>query len=84
MEKKIIDYIVVLLKKKINTKNVIYSDLKKINYSNSQILDSLETLKFHLNLEKKFKIRFSPKDLISKDIKTFGGIARIIIKKLKK
>jgi acyl carrier protein len=83
MQKKyIIKYILENLKKKRNFKEIDNLQIEKFDYFDAKILDSLEILKFHMNLEKKFKIRFNSKDLTSKKIKTVGGISDIILKRL--
>ena len=83
MQKKyIIKYILKILKKKRNFKEIDNLQIEKFDYFDAKILDSLEILKFHMNLEKKFKIRFNSKDLTSKKITTVGGISDIILKRL--
>lgn len=79
----IIDYIVKNLSKKKIFQSIHRKQEPKFNYVDSKILDSLELLKFHMNLEKKFKIKFSTKDITSEKIKTIDGLAVIILKKLK-
>ena len=77
----IIKYILKILKKR-NFKEIDNLQIEKFDYFEAKILDSLEILKFHMNLEKKFKIRFTSKDLTSKKIKTVVGISDIILKRL--
>ena len=72
------------MKIKKNFRETDKTKIEKFDYLSSNTLDSLELLKFHMSLEKKFKVRFSALDLTSKKIKTIGGISEIILKKLKK
>ena len=56
MQKKyIIKYILKILKKK-NFKEIDNLQFEKFDYFDAKILDSLEILKFHMNLEKSSKL----------------------------
>ena len=63
-----------------NTKNL---DINVFNFVSSGHLDSFELLKFHMLVEKKFKITLNAKDASSKKSSTIGGLASIIYKKIK-
>tara|TARA_Y100001970_G_scaffold275361_1_gene376487 strand:- start:632 stop:886 length:255 start_codon:yes stop_codon:yes gene_type:complete len=79
---KITDYIFLLLNK---IRPLKIKKLKKSNdfdYFDSGHLDSFEFIKFNMQLEHKFKIKFSPKELTSKKYKTISGLTDIIYKKL--
>ena len=58
IKKNIIDYIVKSLSKKKTFFKIYKKQDNSFNYVDSKILDSLELLKFHMSLEKKFKLKF--------------------------
>ena len=68
-------------KKKISKK--IKKNIHNFNFIDSGFLDSIEIFLFIIKIEKKFKIKFTNKDITSKKIKTVSGITDIIIKKIK-
>lgn len=79
---KITDYIFFLLNK---VRPLKIKKLKKnedFEYFDSGHLDSFEFIKFNMQLEQKFKIKISPKELTSKKYKTVNGLTDIIYKKL--
>jgi len=80
MEKKIKDYIIKLLNKKKKIKNK--ENIDNFDFISSKHLDSIELLKFNMELENKFKIEFSDKDLISKNFSRVSGLVNIIKKKV--
>tara|TARA_B110000459_G_C16191752_1_gene308278 strand:- start:91 stop:345 length:255 start_codon:yes stop_codon:yes gene_type:complete len=82
IKKNIIDYIVKSLSKKKTFFTIYKKQDNSFNYVDSKILDSLELLKFHMSLEKKFKLKFSTSEITSEKIKTIEGLAVIIFKKL--
>ena len=62
-------------------KNLIKNN-EDFNFFDSGHLDSLEILKFNMQLEKKFNIKLSPKEITSEKYKTVNGLTSIINKKL--
>mgnify|MGYP002012601567 CR=1 FL=1 len=70
----------------LNKLRPINKDIKKnfneFNFFDSGHLDSFEILKFNLLLEKKFKIKLSPKEITSERYKTIIGLTNIIYRKL--
>ena len=57
-------------------------NIDKFDFIDSGHLDSIEILKFNLEIEKKFKIRFKPIETTLKSYKTVEGLTSIIYKKL--
>jgi len=57
-------------------------NIDKFNFIDSGHLDSLEMLKFNLEIEKKFKIKIKPIETTLKNYKTIAGLTSIILKKL--
>lgn len=64
-------------------KNIKNLDINIFNFVSSGHLDSFELLKFHMLVEKKFKITLTSKDSTSKKSNTIVGLASIIYKKIK-
>ena len=79
---KITDYIFLVLNNIRPLKNKKIKKNVDFNYFDSGHLDSFEFIKFNMQLEQKFKIKFSPKELTSEKYKTVNGLMEIIFKKL--
>lgn len=83
MKKK--DAILTNLLKILERRGSIKNDKKILSYNfidNSHI-DSLSSIKFILELENKFKIKFKEKEINSNQFKIIGGLIKIIRKKIK-
>jgi len=81
-KKKITDLLIKLLKKKRPIKKFFLKDLSKFNFIDSGHIDSLELITFNFMIEKKFKIKFSHKDLSSKKFGIVSGLTEIIYRKI--
>jgi len=81
-KKKITDFLIKLLKKKRPIKKLFLKDMNKFNFIDSGHVDSLELITFNFMIEKKFKIKFSHKDLSSKKFGIVSGLTEIIYKKI--
>ena len=78
---KILSNILKILEKRgsINSNKNILS----YNFIDNGHVDSLGSIKFLLELEKKFKLKFTNKEINSNAFKNVGGLLKIIKKKLK-
>ena len=63
-------------------KKIYKKNIDNFAFLASGHIDSLELIKFNFFLEKKFKIKFSPKDFIKKEFQTISGLSKIIKKKI--
>tara|TARA_B100000989_G_scaffold298400_1_gene287528 strand:- start:22097 stop:22354 length:258 start_codon:yes stop_codon:yes gene_type:complete len=81
-------------KKLIKIQNEITAYLKKrgnlpkaklldFRYLDHGIIDSLNLIKFIIFLEKKFKIQIKTKDTEADQFRYIGGLAKLILKKIK-
>ena len=71
---------------KILEKRGSIKDHKKIlsyNFIHNSHIDSLSLIKFILELENKFKIKFKEKEINSNQFKIIGSLIKIIRKKIK-
>jgi len=75
-------YVVKLLNKFRLIEKNYFNNIDKFNFIDAGHLDSIEILKFNLQIEKKFKIRFKPIETTSTNYKTVGGLTSLIYKKL--
>ena len=57
--------------------------LRDLNYVDSGVIDSFEILSFIMEIQNEFEIKLTPEDLQEERIKTIGGIAGMIIEKLR-
>ena len=53
------------------------------NYVDSGVIDSFEILSFIMEIQNEVEIKLTPEDLQEERIKTVGGIASMIIEKLR-
>ena len=60
------------------------NNIQNFNFIDSGHIDSFAIISFNFNLEKKFKIKFTPKELSSNKFKTIFGLSNIIYKKISK
>ena len=82
----------IIIKKKIlkiveKTKKIPENKLeKKFDYwfIDEGIIDSVNLINFILEIERKFKIKLTPRDTQSDNFRTINGVAKIILKKNKK
>lgn len=81
-KKEILKSLKTLLKKIKPIPQDMEKKIEKINYITSGFLDSMEIIKFNLNIENKFKISFRPSDKSKKNFMTLEGLVEIIFKKL--
>jgi acyl carrier protein len=58
------------------------NNIDKFDFLDTGHLDSIELLRFNLEIEKKFKITIKPIETTFKKYKTVGGLTSIIAKKL--
>ena len=83
-KKNIKDFIFKTLKKANPISKNELKNIDNFNFIESGHLDSIQILKFNLQIEKKFKIILNPKETTSKKYMTVKGIVSIIEKKLNK
>jgi acyl carrier protein len=83
-KEKIVEFIIKTLKKVRPIKKISKNDIQNFNFIDSGHIDSFEIIKFNFGLEKKFKFKFTPKDLSLKKFKTISGLSDIIYKKISK
>ena len=57
--------------------------VEDFNYIDSGVIDSFEILSFIMEIQNEFEIKLTPEDLQEDRIKTVGGIASMIIEKLR-
>ena len=57
--------------------------IEDFNYVDSGVIDSFEILSFIMEIQNEFEIKLTPEDLQEERIKTIGGIAGMIIEKLR-
>jgi acyl carrier protein len=81
-KRKIKAYVINLLNKFRLIESNDRKNIDKFDFIDSGHLDSIEILKFNLEVEKKFKIRFKPIETTLKRYKTVEGLTSIIYKKL--
>lgn len=81
-KRKIKAYVINLLNKFRLIESNGRKNIDKFDFIDSGHLDSIEILKFNLEIEKKFKIRFKPIETTLKSYKTVEGLTSIIYKKL--
>lgn len=81
-KKKITDYIVRKLNKLRPIEKKYLKNIEKFDFISSGHVDSIEILKFNFEIENRFKISIKPKDTISKNYKSIGGLSALIYKKL--
>ena len=75
--------IVNFLKKKIFGKKIPKNYLT-MNIEKVSTMDSLKIFKLIIEIEAKYKMKLSDKDIFSKSFKDISGITNIIYKKIKK
>jgi len=83
-KEKIEEFLIKTLKKVRPMKKLSQNNIQNFNFIDSGHIDSFEIISFNFNLEKKFKIKFTPKELILKKFKTISGLSNIIYKKISK
>ena len=83
-KEQIVEFLIRTLKKVRPIKKISKNEVKNFNFVDSGHIDSFEIIKFNFNLEKKFKIKFTPKELSLKKFKTISGLSNIIYKKISK
>ena len=71
------------LKKKVFGKKIPKNYLS-INIEKISTMDSLRIFKLIIEIEAKFKVKLSDKEIFSKNFKSISGIAKIISKKITK
>jgi len=79
---KILIHILKILEKRGSVDNT--KDILSYNFIDNGHIDSLNSIKFILELQSKFKLKFSDKEINSKDFKKVGGLLKIIKRKIKK
>ena len=77
------NFLIRLLEKKKNIPKEIKKDIDSFRYLEHGQIDSLELISFVISIEKKFSIKFTTKDLSSKEFRTVIGLLKLIEKKIK-
>jgi acyl carrier protein len=75
-------YVVKLLNKFRLIKKNYLKNIDKFDFIDTGHLDSIEILRFNLEIEKKFKIRFKPLETTLRNYKTVKGLTSLIYRKL--
>tara|TARA_B100001123_G_C14988199_1_gene898465 strand:- start:97 stop:351 length:255 start_codon:yes stop_codon:yes gene_type:complete len=75
-------FVIKQLEEKKNIPKEMKTDIENFRYLDYGQIDSLELISFITSIEKKFSIKFSPKDLSSKEFRVFSGLIKLIEKKL--
>lgn len=69
---------VIKIIKEISQSDVKDEDFVGMNYLDKGLIDSLQVVEMIDNLEKQFKIHFSPDDLQSEKFRTIGGLIEMV------
>ena len=77
IEKKIIKILEKISKKKLNK-----DEIRKINYFDEGLVDSLNLINFIFLIEEKFKVNFIKKEIYSSNFKKINKLALMIKKKI--
>lgn len=83
-KKKITDYLVKKINKVRPIEKSFFKNIDKFNFISTGHIDSIEILKFNLEIEDKFQISIKPNETVTKNYGTIGGLRSMIIKKLLK
>lgn len=73
-------FVLSLLTKKNSLPRV--DDVLAINFYKQGLVDSVDLIKFVLELEEEFNIDFSTEDMVDSNFKTIGGLCDMIMQKL--
>ena len=85
MEKKKIQDLIIKIINKIKPIEKKYKkNIDKFDFMSTGHIDSIEILKFILEIEDKFKISIKPSESVNKNFRTIGGLSSIMVKKLSK
>lgn len=76
------NFIIRLLEKKRNIPKKVKKNMQNFNYLDQGQIDSLGLMSFIFSIEKKFKFKFTPKELSSKEFRVFTGLINLIKKKI--
>ena len=58
------------------------TDLEQLNYIKTGYVDSIGLIKFILEIESKYDIRFFDEEIVSSEFQTIAGLERIIARKI--
>ena len=83
-KKKITDYLVKKINKVRPIEKSFFKNIDKFNFISTGHIDSIEILKFNLEIEDKFQISIKPNETLTKNYGTIRGLRSMIIKKLLK
>ena len=81
-KKSIIKYLLSIIEKKRKIPNKYKNNTLKFNFVDTGFIDSFEIFVVISKIENKYKIKFSDKEINSKDLKTVNGLTSLIQKKL--
>ena len=73
---------IIFILEKVSKKKLDKNKIKKMNYFDEGLIDSLNLIKFIFLLEEKFKINFNKKEISSSNFKKIDKLTRIIKKKV--
>ena len=76
------NFIIRLLEKKSNIPKKVKKNMQNFNYLDQGQIDSLGLMSFIFSIEKKFKFKFTPKELSAKEFRVFTGLINLIEKKI--
>jgi len=77
------NFVARLLEKKKSIPKDIKRNIEHYRYLDYGQIDSLELISFISSIEKKFKFKFTPKELASDQFRVFSGLTKFIEKKNK-
>jgi len=82
-DKKVRQFVINFLEKKKSIPNKEKKNLNEFRYLDYGQIDSLELITFITSIERKFKFKFTSKELSSIQFRIFSGLIKYIVKKSK-
>ena len=82
-DKKVRQFVINFLEKKKSIPNKEKKNINEFRYLDYGQIDSLELITFISSIERKFKFKFTPKELSSIQFRIFSGLIKYIVKKSK-
>lgn len=82
MNLKIIEENIIKILEKISKKKLNKNEVRKINYFDEGLVDSLNLINFVFIVEEKFKINFLKKEIYSSNFKKINKLALMIKRKI--
>jgi len=80
-DKKIRQFVINLLERKKSIPKKEKRNINEFRYLDYGQIDSLELITFITSIERKFRFKFTPKELSSIQFRVFSGLIKYIVKK---